>query len=151
MSTLSTWQKLTHAWAIRKEWRGPNATQRPFVADLALFHSEVSEALEEIRKNPDPKYYYETYTVEYNGVVFKNITFEQACALLDIEDASEWELAKEELGLVGKPEGVGPELADLAIRVLETCEEYGLDLDFEIERKMTYNEGRELRHGGLLM
>ncbi|QEM40883.1 MAG: nucleotide pyrophosphohydrolase [Phage AS32] len=140
MSDIKSLQQYIHDWAVRKEWRGPKARKRPFVADLMLFVSEIAEALEEIRKNDDVKHYYETYTVIFNGVKFKNLSREQAQALGANTDLMQ-----------GKPEGVGPELADLAIRVLETCEEYGLNLDFEIERKMAYNEDREIRHGGLLM
>lgn len=140
---ISELQKSIHEWAIRKEWRGPKATKRPLVADLMLFVSEIAEALEELRKNDDPHHVYFTYTCTLNGVKFKNLTWEQIQAL-----------PKEGLMVpnqIGKPEGVGPELADLAIRVLETCEEYGLDLAGEIARKMDYNEERETRHGGLLM
>lgn len=47
-----------------------------------------------------------------------------------------------------KPEGVGIELADAAIRLLHLCEGLGLDLDALIETKMAYNEKRSYRHGG---
>lgn len=140
---ISELQKSIHAWAIRKEWRGPKATPRPLVADMMLFVSEIAEALEELRKNDDPLHCYESYTVEVNGVKFKNMTEDQLAVLgYNREDIDK---------LVGKPEGIGPEFADLAIRLFETCEEYYIDLTFEIERKMAYNEGREIRHGGLLM
>lgn len=151
MSQISKLQKTIHAWAVRKEWRGPRAIQRPLVADLGLFVSEISEALEELRKNADPQYSYQTYTVEIEGVKFANMTRAQLGILLSADDDEHLDDLIEELDLVGKPEGVGPEFADLAIRLMETCEEYGLDLDFEIDRKMKYNEGRDLRHGGLLM
>jgi len=48
----------------------------------------------------------------------------------------------------GKPEGVGPELADVVIRILDFCEEYGLNLDQLIAEKNAYNEKRPFRHGG---
>ena len=140
MSRIRDLQESIHEWAVRKEWRGPKAVERPLVADLMLFVSEIAEALEELRKSDNPHAYYETYTVEFNGVKFKNLSREQAQALDYNPDL-----------MTGKPEGIGPEFADLAIRLLETCEEYGIDLAFEIERKMAYNEGREIRHGGLLM
>lgn len=143
MSRITELQQSIHAWAVRKEWRGPKSSSRPIVADLMLFVSEIAEALEELRRNPDPLHFHFTYTVTFNGVKFANLTWEQVQAFpeegLEIPDQ------------IGKPEGVGPEFADLAIRLFETCEEYGLDLDEEIERKMAYNEGREIKHGGLLM
>lgn len=149
MSQIKRLQETIHEWAVRKEWRGPKSSNRPLVADLMLFTSEIAEALEELRKNDDPKHYYETYSLTLDGVKFKNLSLEQVKALNNIIGFSESKL--EEILSNPKPEGVGPELADLMIRVLETSEEYDLDMDFEIERKMAYNEGREIRHGGLLM
>lgn len=46
-----------------------------------------------------------------------------------------------------KPEGVGSEAADVFIRLLDTCERYGIDLRAEYERKMAYNRTRPYRHG----
>lgn len=48
----------------------------------------------------------------------------------------------------GKPEGIPSELADVIIRILDTCEAYGIDIDSAIALKMKYNEGRTYRHGG---
>ena len=48
----------------------------------------------------------------------------------------------------GKPEGVGSELADVFIRLLSSCHQYGIDLHREYERKMAYNRTRAFRHGG---
>lgn len=48
----------------------------------------------------------------------------------------------------GKPEGVGPEVADVVIRCLDLAEEYGIDLEAEVIRKMIFNETRLARHGG---
>jgi len=50
----------------------------------------------------------------------------------------------------GKPEGFGVELADAVIRILDTCEAYGIDLEKMIELKMKYNKTRPYRHGGKL-
>lgn len=47
-----------------------------------------------------------------------------------------------------KPEGVGSELADVLIRLLDMADVYDLDLDFEYERKIAYNRTRPFRHGG---
>lgn len=47
-----------------------------------------------------------------------------------------------------KPEGVPFELADAVIRILDLCENEGIDLERAIEEKMDFNETRPHRHGG---
>lgn len=47
-----------------------------------------------------------------------------------------------------KPEGFPIELADVIIRILDTCEAYGIDIEDAIARKMLYNETRPFKHGG---
>lgn len=48
----------------------------------------------------------------------------------------------------GKPVGVGPELADVIIRIIDTANHYGINLDYELRRVMAYNWTRPFRHGG---
>lgn len=50
--------------------------------------------------------------------------------------------------ILAKPEGVGSELADVLIRLLDMCDVYGIDLTAEYERKMAYNRTRAFQHGG---
>lgn len=47
-----------------------------------------------------------------------------------------------------KPEGVGSEFADVLIRLLDVADIYGIDLDAEYERKLSYNRTRPYQHGG---
>ena len=47
-----------------------------------------------------------------------------------------------------KPEGIGIELADAVIRILDMCARYEIDLDTCIKIKHTYNKTRPIRHGG---
>lgn len=49
---------------------------------------------------------------------------------------------------VGKPIGVGPELADTIIRVLDMCDIWGIDINHEIERVLAYGWTRPYKHGG---
>lgn len=49
-----------------------------------------------------------------------------------------------------KPIGPAIELADLAIRLLDCCEAWGIDLEEMIKIKMKYNETRPYRHGNKL-
>lgn len=101
-----------------KGWRSGDNT---FGDYCALLHSEISEALEAWRDHK-------------------------------LADATgEVRSALDAVGLEGqpaKPEGVGSEFADVLIRLLDTCDVYGIDLDFEYERKIAYNATRPFRHGG---
>lgn len=49
---------------------------------------------------------------------------------------------------LSKPEGVGSEFADILIRLLSSCDQYGIDLEWEYERKVAFNRTRSHRHGG---
>lgn len=154
MASLVSLQKSIHAWAVDKEWRGPRAeTQRTTGDDMALIISEAVEALEAFRFAGYPTSYWETYTVEVSGIKFKDMQKAQLAVLWDIdlqeigwEDEVDSMIA--ELNLAAKPEGVGPELADTIIRILDYSENHGLDMDFEVERKMAHNQQRPIRHGG---
>ncbi len=48
----------------------------------------------------------------------------------------------------GKPEGIPSELADVIIRVLDTCGYYGIDIEASLLEKHEYNKGRPYKHGG---
>ena len=48
----------------------------------------------------------------------------------------------------GKPSGIPIEYADLLIRVADTCQRYGIDLEAALRIKMQYNKTRLHRHGG---
>lgn len=47
----------------------------------------------------------------------------------------------------GKPEGLGFELADIVIRVLDLAEALDIPIQSRIEEKMTYNAKRPPKHG----
>lgn len=87
--------------------------ERTIGDQIALMHSELSEALEEFR-NGKP------LTLIYHS----------------------------ESSTGPKPEGFAAELADVLIRIFDTCEQYGVPLVEALSEKMAYNATRPYRHGG---
>lgn len=84
----------------------------PIPEQIALIHSEASEALEAWR-NKEPL----SWTAAYPN---------------------------------NKPEGLASEYADVIIRIGHYAELLGIDLEYEVERKLQYNMTRGYRHGGKL-
>ncbi len=95
--------------------------------DVALIHSEVSEILE-----------------AWRAWLMEDKTREK-CMHEHPEDSLDGSYCHP--NHVCKPEGVGSECADVAIRLMDACKRWGIDLDFEIDRKITFNETRSFRHG----
>ena len=84
-------------------------------------------------------------------------TFGECCTLISTEVSEAFEDWREHDGDVatesfierdGKPVGVPSELADVVIRVMDVAEEYEIDLEAEILKKMDYNAKRAFMHGG---
>jgi len=122
------------AWCERKGWKGEGSAPVTFGDTMALLHSEVSEALEAYRDwgladatGPDV----------HPGPCVR-------CAQSGVGACDD---APHPL-MPAKPEGIGSEFADVLIRLLDDCDRWGVDLAFEYERKMAYNEKRPYQHGG---
>ncbi len=100
---------------IEKGWLDESGqSDRTFGEDIALLHSELSEALDAFRQ-------------------------------WGLADVTLWPRRGEQLP---KPEGVGSELADVLIRLVDLAESRGINLAAEYHRKMAFNRTRAWRHGG---
>lgn len=114
---------------IEKGWRNPDGSPtRSFGEDIALLHSELSEALEAFRDHGVEDATRPVCGRMANG----SLPLGAPCP---------------DHGLP-KPEGFGSELADVLIRLLDTADAFGIDLGAEYHRKMAYNRTRSFRHGG---
>ena len=92
---------------------------------LALIHSEVSEALEELR--------HDGYIsrIRYQCTQGANASSCKRCCGCEF----------------GKPIGFATELADIIIRTLDLCGYLGIDISEAVRAKMAYNATRPHKHG----
>lgn len=97
-----------------------------FGTSIALIHSELSEALEEVRAGNRIRPGEPTPAVYYSGGGYV-ATASTACAK--------------------KPEGYAMELADAVIRIADLCGYMEIDLEAVIREKMEYNATRPYKHG----
>lgn len=99
---------------------------------IALMHSELSEALEELRKG---------------GVVHSNYYPNHGFNCATNQDGSR-RATLPACDCTPKPEGVPSEMADVVIRVMDFCGANGIDLQAAIIEKLDFNATRPAMHGG---
>lgn len=90
-----------------------------------------------------------------NGWTVKDVTIPEQIALLhsEISEAMESWRNGEVMSWTdkdGKPQGIGSEFADELIRIGHYSKLNGIDIEYEVKRKLEYNATRGYRHGGKL-
>lgn len=126
MTEIKDIQATVHALAKEKGWHDIEVS---LVERIMLVVTELSEAVEEIRKN-SPAIYQKAKSE--NPMVSE---------LINLSPISpRWDENK-------KPEGVAIELADAVIRVMDIFESQGWSLQDAIQIKHNYNKTRTYRHG----
>lgn len=110
--------------------------------DLALIHSEVSEALEDYRNGAEPnETWYEDFEYLRDIGGYIQVDGNGKAIMVPVRSKENW---KNTL----KPCGIPSELADIVIRVLHFAGKHGIDIDRAVAEKMAYNATREPKHGG---
>lgn len=110
-------------------WRTDEAGSRQgheFAAYIALLHSEASEALE----------------------AYRDKVWSETCNAPDPAVLHHHPQCSGKRHSTPKPVGVGPELADVFIRLLDMCDLWDIDLLAETRRVLDFGWTRSYRHGG---
>lgn len=138
MSTIAELQNRAYAQSADKGFHDDhiNVGQPGALAQdamkIALVHSELSEALEELRNgSPLDRNYY-----TLPGVPGSYASAAQARS------------THHGPNVTPKPEGLPSEMADVVIRVMDYCESRGINLESAIIEKLDYNATRAHKHGG---
>lgn len=170
-TTLKAFQDRVETWAKSKGWNNPrilDSEAEPTLAEMKLAaiaraHRRLDELAEAVRVDPH------TIIGEDVARLLRNVKPQHDCnvhvvlsklALLHteiteaVDSVNETGVARwlnvaraNEAAPEGKPEGLGSELADAVIRCFQLARDVQIDLVFELERKMDYNDGREHQHG----
>lgn len=124
------------------EKSGWHERDRELPEALALIHSEVSEALEAYRDGMEEtsnQYRYKVADVVVDPAYEDGEYTYMTLPIMEDQEGNP---------ILGKPEGVASELADVIIRVLDYSEQKGIDTIRVMLQKMEFNKTRGYRHGG---
>lgn len=115
---INKFAKDVHKTAVEHGWWEKEPS---FPEIIALCHSELSEALEEYRKDGDVCYY-----LDGDGDITTDMTAYKGQEL----------------------HGTGVELADCILRILDYCAAKDIDIEQILRLKNEYNKNRPYKHGG---
>lgn len=104
---------------------------RPFEADVALLHSEVSEMFEAYRDRSDTTWF----------------EHKPDCVHVPLNELHDIVPDRPGCTCVPKPHGIGPEAADILVRLLDTSLRHDIDLGQEFRRVLAHNRTRGRKHG----
>jgi NTP pyrophosphatase (non-canonical NTP hydrolase) len=153
--SLGDWQEMVYTLAKTKGWYdNPDAEAHKVMAELACQESVYLSRMTERLRQGDYSCAKPHTLVRASGRdteqsiklarlwLIASEVFEAIECVVKGED-SLWRDTTQ-----SKPEGLGIELADVAIRLLDFCEAYQIPLENYMLVKHAYNESRPHRHGG---
>jgi hypothetical protein len=121
--------------------------------DIALMHSELSEALEDSRMGARPTdLWYEEKVLAYTQAGEPLMIGGKHAAVVIRHDEPYPRLANglKDFANPRKPAGIPSEIADVLIRAFHFAGKHGIDLDAAVAEKMRYNATRPYKHGKTL-
>lgn len=125
--TLNAWSKKIHENAVAHGWW---ENERTFAEVVSLFHSEVSEALEEFRANRPMLYF---PCKQNNAVCDEYVEFENEEERAEYSCVNAFKSGEPCEYINEKPEGIAVELVDCVIRILDFLGHEDTDIDDLIE------------------
>lgn len=117
--------------AEKSGWHGTES----LAEKILLWHSEVTEAAEELRNGRQPSEVFYTWKAGEKVVESDRFTRETS-------------QGGKSVTVLNKPEGIASEAADVFIRVVDDSERFGIPWISVLFEKMRYNKTRSHRHGG---
>lgn len=142
MNTITELQERAYRQSADKGFHDDEPTEGRALLSLnaeriALMHSELSEALEELRAGHAAN---ETY------YPIRPLPMTLPSGVGSYDEAAKRHIEKQRGNR--KPEGVPSEMADVVIRILDFCGANEIDLEAIILEKLDYNASRGRMHGG---
>lgn len=130
---------------FEKGWRSEEASLRPVSEFTTLITCEVSECFEAYRTG-EPLLWYEHDVNVVDGASIRPQKSGPQSGFADQVSLSPTNGTGEVV--LGKPQGMASELADVVIRVLDMADELEIPVIEAILAKHKYNQTRSYRHGG---